>query len=114
MLLRPSASEASQPLVWKAVLVAGDSSIDAFDNARDEIGRRLFLSGIKPENLIDIPDSSTDPKGTLWPASLENLHLALLKLRVGPGDGCFIHLTSHGTRDAFELGDDDLAPQLLS
>jgi len=115
LLASVATARAAEVIRWKAVLVAGDDSIDAFDNARDELGRKLALSGIAPRDLIDLSFSQTDPGGSIWPASIDNLRLALLDLHPSRGEGCLLHLTSHGNEDGFFLGDDPaITPELLS
>jgi hypothetical protein len=100
---------------WKVVLFTGDDSADVFDNARDAVGKRLFLMGVLPRHLIDLSYAQTDLDGNPWPASLDNLEAALRQLHVGPGDACLVHLTSHGARDGFLIGDDEtLTPETLS
>ena len=95
--------------------MTGDDSIDAFDNARDEIGRKLVLSGILPENLFDLSLATTESGSRAMPASLETLRFALRRLHVGPGDACLLHLTSHGSEEGFQIGDDEtLTPEMLN
>lgn len=89
---------------WKVVLLAGDASASVFDNARLELGRLLFLSGVNPWEVFDL-SADEDQSGTL-PATVGSLRYALKRLEVGRGDACLLHLTSHGTKTGFELEQD--------
>ena len=111
----PAVSAPPRGPVWKVALLAGDDSIDVFDNAREDLGRKLFLLGVAPENLVDLSMASpTEPTRT-WAASVDNLRAALRSLKIGPRDACLLHLTSHGSPEGFFLGDDpSLTPEVVS
>jgi hypothetical protein len=112
VILLFTASAQALPTQWKVALVAGDSSTKVFDNARVELGRMLFLRGIRPSDLIDL-SASEDAKEAL-PATPGNLRYALKNLQVGKNDACLLHLTSHGSEDGLDMeSDPPLTPAVL-
>jgi len=83
---------------YKAVLIAGDGSIAAFDNATAEMARRLVAAGTAP---AEIRRFSASPQvlasGQARPAALASVLAETAQLRPGPGQGCFVFATSHGS-----------------
>lgn len=84
---------APQPTGWKALLIAGDDRELAFDNAVDAMARKLASFGI-PAGDITILKASGDEEEA---ATAERIRDAFAALDPGPGDGCFVFATSHGT-----------------
>src|SRR5690606_5100715 len=63
-------------LTWKAVFMAGDGSINAFDNARNTVRSLWINSGLKNENLKEL--SWRPPVGsTVLKAGVVNLENSL-------------------------------------
>ncbi len=90
---------------WKGVLMTGDDSIVAFDNARGKLKTIWTERGVLP---ADIRELSMTPKlqvGAVKPSSTKNLETALKSLKLKTGDGCVLHLTSHGAPWGFYLRD---------
>lgn len=99
---------------WKAVLITGDDSINAFDNARERIGQLLLDDGVLPENIIHLSRDASEQTGGVRDSSVATIEQAMLDLNVGEGDGCFVHMTSHGNRTGFYIaGRDYLTPDRL-
>ena len=88
----PTASHGS--IVWKALLVAGDDSIPAFDNAVRTLGGKLHWRGIAALRALT---SRRAVRAAESIATAENVAKALAELKVGPGEGCLVFMTSHGT-----------------
>jgi len=94
---------------WKAVLLSGDyqdegKAVKAWDNGRKKIAELIQSRGVSSSNITHL---SKDPqytgKGGISVSSVENFELSLKDLDLGPNDGCFIHMTSHGNEDEFYL-----------
>ena len=49
-----------QPTAWKAVLIAGDDSEPAFDNAVDAMAEKLGGYGLRPEDIVVLKASAGD------------------------------------------------------
>jgi hypothetical protein len=97
---------------WKLVLLTGDDSISAFDNAR----KKLFeiFSGHGVRTAIQLSRASKQQVGGVRPTSIANLEQAMTDLQVREEDGCVVHLTSHGSPQGFYLrGQSNLTPDKL-
>ena len=92
-----------QDITWKAVLMTGDDEIEAFDNARKAIKNEFLLIGLEGKNIRDLSMSPAEMRRGVGPSSADNLQRSALSLAVAKGDGCLIHMTSHGTRQGFVL-----------
>ncbi|NWG46119.1 MAG: peptidase C13 [Alphaproteobacteria bacterium] len=98
---------------WKVLVMAGDATADtgaetlAFDNARADIVVALERVGFAPERITQAsvhPDRF--PGQDLKPASLDTLGSGLS----GPGRGCLLYLTSHGTPGGVVVGSAIVTP----
>src|SRR5262245_48382212 len=90
-------------ITWKAVLMTGDNQIDAFDNARKSLKNEIIQLGVSGENTRELSMSPVENQRGVAESSAENLQSSLLSLSVGVGDGCLLHMTSHGTRQGFAM-----------
>lgn len=98
-------------LTWKAVLMTGDDSINAFDNARKKIGQLLQNRGIKAENIKHLSDMKSQQTGGVMVSNKANFESALKSLTANdPNAACFIHMTSHGSKQGFILGSQTILP----
>lgn len=113
-LVPPPIDSGPPSIVWHAVLIAGDDSITAFDNARDTV-RGLFVDeGVAEENLIELSRDRAEQVGGVRDTSVENIATAMTDLGVGEGDGCLVFMTSHGSRTGYYITDRDyLTPPRL-
>ena len=93
--------EPPSPIAWKAVLMTGDDEIQTFDNARKSLRNDLLQFGLAPENVRELSMSPAEVQRGVGASSAENLQKSLSSLAVGDGDGCLVHMTSHGTRQGF-------------
>ena len=96
-------SPASPDLTWKAALMTGDDSIDAFDNARKTLTSEFLNMGVLPANIKELSMNSRARKSGSIASSAGNLAGALQQLSVGDQDACLIHMTSHGSPQGFYL-----------
>jgi hypothetical protein len=88
---------------WKAVLMTGDDSIEAFDNARKSLKNEFLRLGLEAGNVRELSMSSMEQQRGITASSAENFQASLLSLSVRSTDGCLIHMTSHGTRQGFAM-----------
>lgn len=115
-LLTESCEEGSQPLPisgtnWKVVLGTGDNSINAFDNARRDVKGTVLERGVSDENIKEL---SMNPSEGVTAMTKVNLEKSFTELSPKEGDGCFLFLTSHGSRRGFYLrGQGTLLPSEL-
>jgi hypothetical protein len=88
----PPRAPLPQPAAWKAVLIAGDSSEAAFDNAVDAMAEKLVGYGVRLEDIAILKASATDGHA----ADRSNIFDAFDALAPAGGEGCFVFITSHG------------------
>lgn len=89
--------------VWKGILMTGDDSINAFDNARIKLKSLFTGFGIKAENLKELSMAPGMQNSSVTASSRANFEQTLSGLNLGPNDKCLIFLTSHGSRQGFYL-----------
>lgn len=88
----PPAAPLPQPAAWKAVLIAGDNSEPAFDNAVDAMADKLVGFGVRPEDIAVLKASAADGQA----ADRGHIFEAFDALAPAGDDGCFVFITSHG------------------
>jgi hypothetical protein len=108
------AAGAASNLTWKATLMTGDDSIDAFDNARKTLKSEFLQMGVSANNIKELSMDRHERKRGSLPSSAGNFAGALRDLSVGDQDACLIHMTSHGSRVGFYIRNAaPITPQLL-
>jgi hypothetical protein len=88
-------------LHWKALLLAGDDSIGAFDHAIAALAM-LF----QQHHIAVVQQFSANPaqlSATVHLATVAALRAAIPVLQVQPREGCLVYATSHGTRAGLAL-----------
>lgn len=95
---------------WKAILVAGDHSIAAFDNAVVEIASVLRARRVDVVATFSAAGTARVPGATL--ATIANLDRWASTFRVRDGEGCLVFATSHGTVHGLRLTKDPHPSQL--
>ncbi len=88
----PPPAPLAQPTAWKAVLIAGDNSEAAFDNAVDAMAEKLVGYGVQPGDIITLKASATDGQA----ADRGHIFEAFDALAPAGNEGCFVFITSHG------------------
>jgi Peptidase C13 family len=88
----PPAAPLSQPTAWKAVLIAGDNSEAAFDNAVDAMAEKLVGFGVQPADIAVLKASASDGQA----ADRGHIFDAFDRLAPAGNEGCFVFITSHG------------------
>jgi hypothetical protein len=89
---------------WKAILLAGDNSIPAFDNAIRDISKVLEGRGVQVVRTFTADRTKLRPAVEL--ATHEDLEALPRRVRVAPGEGCLLYATSHGTIHGLHLTQD--------
>jgi hypothetical protein len=99
---------------WAAAVVAGDwrgangLRIDAFDNARRDLGIALIAAGFAPDNIRQF---SPDARQGVLEASPDRLSSNWFELTRRARTGCLLYITSHGTPGKIVMGDREVRPQ---
>jgi len=110
-----TSTDGASNLTWKATLMTGDDSIDAFDNARKTLKNEFLEMGVTPANIKELSMNPRERKRGSLPSSAGNLSGALQELSVGDQDACLIHMTSHGSPQGFYLRNGPpVTPQVLN
>jgi Peptidase C13 family len=94
-----AAARAAVPVAsaWQAVLVAGDNAEPVFDNAVAAIDRWLVADGVPQSAVRRLSAKPAVPE--IAPATLPRVLAAIAALHPGPGQGCLVFITSHGSED---------------
>jgi hypothetical protein len=107
-------TDGTSNLTWKATLMTGDDSIDAFDNARKTLKGEFLHMGVLPVNIKELSMNRLEQERGSMPSSARNLAGALRDLSFGDQDACLIHMTSHGSPQGFYLRKAaPITPQML-
>lgn len=105
---------------WKVVLMASDQGnsnawIKAFDNARRSLKQLLATKGVAPSDIREMSLHPDQQSTSVLATSAQGLRQALTSLApFGPNDACLVHMTSHGSPDGFNIGNERLAPSELN
>lgn len=97
LTLAPPYAAAAQH--WRAVLVAGDTAQPVFDNAIRAVSTWLVEHGVAEADIHRLAASARSHDRTIEPATLRRVLDRIASLQSGPGDGCFVFITSHGGRN---------------
>jgi hypothetical protein len=113
-------NQQQQALNWNVVLMASDQAnegnwISAFDNARTELHNFFSDRGVAYENMRQLSLKPQHQNQMVLPATTQTLTSTISSLAVSAkaNDACLIHMTSHGSRDGFNIGSSRLSPQAL-
>src|SRR5712692_4277143 len=77
------------PLHWKALLLAGDDSIGAFDHAIDALAMLLAQHHITVVQHLSANPTRVSTAVRL--ATVANLRAAIPLLQIQPGEGCLVY-----------------------
>ncbi len=81
---------------WQVVLVAGDTAQPVFDNAVKAMDMWLVEHGVARGDVHRLAASAGTRDPSIEPATLERVLRRIASLHGGPGEGCFVFITSHG------------------
>lgn len=85
-------------LSWKGVFIAGDDSIENFDNGREDLTAAFARQGTIASTVqLSTSTKYIGSRGVLA-ATAENIVGAFTNLNAKSGEGCLVHLTSHGAK----------------
>jgi hypothetical protein len=100
----PAALTPFSGVQWKAILLAGDHSIGAFDRAIEALARLFQQHHIEVVQRFSSERSKVSDDARL--ATVAELRHAIPEFQVKPGEGCIVYATSHGTMDGLKLTQD--------
>ncbi len=81
---------------WQVVLVAGDTAQPVFDNAVKAMDMWLVEHGVPRSDIHRLAASAGSRDPAVEPATLDRVLDRIASLHGGPGEGCFVFITSHG------------------
>jgi hypothetical protein len=99
------------------VLVAGDTAQPVFDNAVRAVSMWLVEHGVAKADIHRLAASASARDRAVEPATLQRVLGRIADLQAGPGEGCFVFVTSHGGHEGgFYLArrDEMLQPAALA
>lgn len=88
-------SPSAHAVSWKGIFIAGDDSIDNFDNGREDLTAAFARKGAFA-STFQLSSSDRFIGGKVFEANANNILNAFRALKIQAGEGCFIHMTSHG------------------
>jgi hypothetical protein len=111
-----SAASPVRHIQWRALAAAGEDNAPVFDNAVDKMTEILAARGVAP-----IDRFTSDPmlqRADRRITTADNMAAALNARHLGPGQGCLVFLTSHGSREGLVVRNDfdndrNLSPSTL-
>jgi hypothetical protein len=89
----------AQDKVWKSIFIAGDHSIANFDNGRKDLAKMLAPLGAFEEHQIHLTSSQGELNNKTVLANGTNIENAFSSMKVKSSEGCFIFMTSHGSKN---------------
>jgi len=102
VLLLLAASASATAIEWHALFLAGDDSIENFDNSRRDL--TTLLDDIGDIEDIQVTSSRRVARSEgIALADREGVEDAFGGLQARKGQGCLIHLTSHGSPEGLYL-----------
>lgn len=85
-------------LDWKGLFVAGDDSIENFDNGREDLTALFSQRGSLTTLQLSSSDKYIQPEKGVYEANAQNINEAFVQLKTTGNEGCLIHMTSHGAK----------------
>lgn len=80
---------------WKAFLVAGNVQEPVFDNFVESFGQWLAKHGVGSIETLQAKSPNVSLR-----SSADNILSSLVRGAPGPGEGCLVYMTSHGSGDS--------------
>ncbi len=88
---------------WHALLMTGDRSIVAFDNARETVRDMFIDEGVLEANIVELSRDSRMQTDGVRDTTVDNIEQAMLDLAPGAADGCVVFMTSHGNTTGWSI-----------
>jgi hypothetical protein len=115
-LLIPGLAEAQAPRL-RAVLVAGDASLEVWDRGIEKLKAGLVAAeALVPGRVAHFSARGDRSAEGIGRAEIDAVLLAIRSLKPARGEGCLVYLTMHGTaREGlyFQASDRHLTPAML-
>ncbi|MBC87142.1 MAG: hypothetical protein CL677_08160, partial [Bdellovibrionaceae bacterium] len=97
-------SVVSSDYEWRALMIAGDDSINNFDNGRKDLGSLFNEMGLLSSNQIHLSSMRREQIAGVRAATLDNIAEGFADLSVAHNTtrtqrACLAHMTSHGIRN---------------
>lgn len=106
LLLLLCGSAPASAIQWQALFLAGDDSIENFDNGRRDLS--ALLGDIGDLEAIQVTSSRrVARREDIVFADADGVQGAFDQLRARKGQGCLVHMTSHGNEDGLYLAQAD-------
>lgn len=88
----------AQDKVWKSIFIAGDHSINNFDNGRKALAQMLSPLGAFPEHQLHLTSAKSEVNIKTKLATPANVVQTFSSMKAKKNEGCFIFMTSHGVK----------------
>lgn len=93
-----TSASVSHALSWKGIFIAGDDSIENFDNGREDLTQAFSAKGTLTTVQLSSSSKYIDDKAGVYAAIAENIIPAFENMSLKSDEGCFVHMTSHGIK----------------
>lgn len=93
-------AQSASAIPWRGVFIAGDDSIENFDNGREDLTAAFSARGTFASIAQLSSSSRYIGKNGVVAADADGVYDAFAKMGRQEGEGCFIHMTSHGAKHA--------------
>lgn len=98
LILTLSFTANAQAVIWKSLFVAGDDSIENFDNGREDLSLMLSKLGTLEQIHLSTSKKYVSPDRGVHAATSQNIVAAFKQMTVKQDEGCLVHMTSHGAK----------------
>lgn len=88
----------AQALSWKGVFIAGDDSIENFDNGREDLTAAFAQKGVLSTVQFSSSSKYINDANGVYAAVAENIVPAFQQMNLKSDEGCLVHMTSHGIK----------------
>lgn len=85
-----------QAMTWNGLFIAGDDSIAVFDNSQDALVKVLTERGLASATRYTSTRRTAKQNPDIKLITNARLDELATQTLAGPGEGCLVHLTSHG------------------
>jgi hypothetical protein len=90
-------SAQASSIEWQGFFVAGDDSIENFDNSRIDLTQ--LMNQMTTMKSAQFSSSRSHISSNVYPANIQYIADAFNSKPLNSGEGCFIHFTSHGSKN---------------
>jgi hypothetical protein len=97
-ILLTFAALSASATTWKGIFVAGDNSIENFDNGRKDLTTMFDGLGLFHSFQLSTSSNHISETDEVYKATAQNIQAAFSALNIQSNEGCLIHMTSHGAK----------------